>query len=117
MSRKNDKLGMLLKEACQNPQGEADFMQRVQQRIEHQKRLASQRERKSWQQAVLAFIQSSVVLVLLLLGFVLAFQDSFQKLLYSLFPQLQESSWLLLPICGVAASLTLICFFHELREE
>lgn len=117
MSRKNDKLGMLLKEACQKPQGEADFMQRVQQRIEHQKRLAPQRQKKRRLQVVLEFIQSPVVIILLLLGFVLAFQDSFQKLLYTLFPQLQESSWLLLPICGVAASLTLICFFNELREE
>lgn len=117
MSRKNDKLGMLLKEACQNPQGEAYFLQRVQQRIEHQKRLAPQRQKKRRQQVVLEFIQSPVVIILLLLGFVLAFQDSFQKLLYTLFPQLQESSWLLLPIFGVAASLTLVCFFHELQEE
>lgn len=117
MKDKNDKFKLLLQEGCPEPLHELDFHERVLQRIEHQKRLAPQRQKRTWKQRGMDFIQSPLPVMLLVLGLVLYFQDKLQHFLFTLFPQLEEYTWVLLPLFGISCMVALMCYLKELQQD
>ena len=117
MRDKNDKFRKLLQESCPQPLHEQDFHDRALLRIEHLKKLAPPRKKRSWKQRLMEVVQSPLPVALLCLILILYFLENLQDSFFNLYPQLEQFSWLLLPFYGICCMATLCFYLKELQQD
>ncbi|MDO4214773.1 MAG: hypothetical protein Q4D12_02525 [Bacteroidales bacterium] len=117
MKKDKDTLSQLLQQSCPEPKGEIDFEERLLERIEHQKRLAPQRRKRTFADVLKELLLSPLAVVLPALAAVLVYKKELQEFLVSVFPWLNWDAWYVTPACGALLTLVLGWFLAELQRD
>lgn len=117
MKKDKDTLSQLLQQSCPEPKGEIDFEERLLERIEHQKRLAPQRRKRTFADVLKELLLSPLAVVLPALAMVLVYKKELQEFLVSVFPGLNWDAWYVTPACGVLLTLVLGWFLADLQRD